>query len=308
MFRIPPILDADALLDKAFGRAKKIKGGKRQRTINKISTVKQVLNTTLQRYIKAFPSLDNLHPFYYEIIDLIIGVEKLKMAIGGIDAGRKRINRIASRSIRKAKKESNYMEIISSTYGRISSIIYEMNPHLKFLEEAREKMKDIPGIDVGLPTVIVAGYPNVGKSSLLSQLSSAKPKIATYPFTTTGLIVGHIRVKKNHETLKIQVVEAPGLLDRRDEERNEIEKQGIIALRHLPHLIIFIVDATLHCGYPLSSQMKLLEEIRKEFDAEIIVVENKTDIDGGKTDFMKISSKTGKGIKELKNEIIERLI
>ena len=119
--------------------------------------------------------------------------------------------------------------------------------------------------------------------------------------------MGHIRKKKNHEVFRIQVVEAPGLLDRRNEERNEIERQGIIALRHLPHLIIFVVDATLHCGYPLEEQLKLLEEIRKEFDADVIVVENKTDIES-KTNFMKISCETGKGIKELREEMLRRLL
>ena len=307
MFRIPTIMDADALLDKAFGRAKKIKGRGKTKAINKISTVKDILNNTLQKYVKAFPSFDHLHPFHYELIDIVIGVDNLRKAIGGIDASRKRINRIASYSIKRAKRESNYREIVSSLYGRISSIVYEMNHHLKFLEDARSKMKKLPHIDPLLPTVIIAGYPNVGKSSLLSLLSSAKPEIDSYPFTTKGLVVGHIRKKKNHETIKIQVIEAPGLLDRRDEERNEIERQGIIALRHLPDLIIFVVDATLHCGYPLEQQMNLLEEIRKEFDVDIIVVENKADM-GGKTDFMKISCKTGMGIKELKEEIVKRLL
>ncbi|HHO57340.1 MAG TPA: GTP-binding protein, partial [Thermoplasmatales archaeon] len=55
MVRIPTIMDADALLDKAFGRARKVKGAKKTKAINKISTVKQVMNDTLQKYVKAFP-------------------------------------------------------------------------------------------------------------------------------------------------------------------------------------------------------------------------------------------------------------
>jgi len=307
MFRMPPVMDADSLLDKAFGRARKVKGSGKTKAINKMYTVKQILNNTLQRYVKAFPSFNNLHPFHYELIDIVVGVENLKKSIGAVDASRKRINRIASAAIKKAKREKSYREILSSVYGRISSIIYEMNPHLKFLEEARCKIKNLPHIDPSLPTVIIAGYPNVGKSSLLSLLSSAKPEIAPYPFTTKGLIVGHIRRRKKHEMFKIQVIEAPGLLDRRDEERNDIERQGIIALRHLPDLIVFVVDATLHCGYPLEEQIKLLEEIKKEFDVDVIVVENKTDIER-KTGFMGISCRTGRGIKELKEEIVNRLL
>ena len=312
MFKIPPILSADELLDKAFGKAKRIKERDRKaRTINKLSTVKQILNNTLQKYVKAFPSFDNLHRFYYELFDLLIGIDKMKKSLGAIEWARKKISKIANDGIKKIKREEDdkkYKNILAAKYGRISSVMYQINSHLSFLEEARNKMKKIPYIDADAPTIIIAGYPNVGKSSLLKILSSAKPEIASYPFTTKGLIVGHMETEDKYERKKIQVVEAPGLLDRRDEERNYIEKQGMIALRYLPDLIIFVVDASLHCGYSMEDQMKLLDEIKKEFyDVDIIVVENKVDISGGKTDFMKISCTTGEGIDELKREIMERL-
>ena len=54
-------------------------------------------------------------------------------------------------------------------------------------------------------------------------------------------------------------------------------------------------------------QEKLLQEIKKNFKADVIVVENKIDVSGGKTNYMKISCKTGEGIDELKNKIIEKL-
>ena len=307
MFNIPNILDAEALLDKAFGRAKKISvRKKKERIINKIATVKAIMNNTLQKYVKSFPNFDKLHKFYYELLDLLIGINKLKKSLASLEWARKKINRIATDGIRKIKSGEDELNVLKSVYGRISSIVYEINRHLNFLEEARLKIKELPFISTDLPTVIIAGYPNVGKSSLLKLLSSAKPEIAPYPFTTKGLIVGHLIFEENHEKKKIQFVEAPGLLDRREEERNEIEKQGIIALKHLPDLIIFIIDSSLHCGYDLESQKKLLEEIKREFKVDMIVVENKVDI-CSKTDYFKISCKTGEGIEELKEEIKKRL-
>ncbi len=308
VFKIPPIMNADELLDRAFGSAKKVTHrDKKKKTINKIKMVKRIIGNTLKVYVRAFPTLDDLHPFYYELINLLIGIDKLKMALASVEWARKRINSITNYGIREAKKKEDYKNIIRKVYGRVSSIIYEIDASLKFLEETRKKLKDVPSIDTGTKTVIIAGYPNVGKSSLLKMLSSANPEIAPYPFTTKGLIVGHIWVEERYNKKKIQVVEAPGLLERPMAKRNEIERQGIIALRHLPDLVIFIIDASMHCGYSIEEQLKLLEEIKKEFDVDVIVVENKVDISKGKTDYMKISCRDGTGIEELKKEIIKRL-
>lgn len=308
MFSLPKILNAEEMLDRAFSKAKKIKAKDRKKlTLRKIRTVKDVIHKLINKYVKSFPSFDRLHKFHYEIIDLLIGINELKKSLGALKWADEKIQRIARESIKIVNKEENYKEIIKMAYGRISSIVYQIDKYLKFLEEARLKMMSLPDISVEVPTVIIAGYPNVGKSSLMKILSSAKPRIASYPFTTKELILGHMKVKRNNEEFMIQIVEVPGLLDRPDNKRNEIEKQGIVALRHLPDLIIFIIDATTHCGYTLNEQLNLLEEIKNNFDVEIIVVENKTDIDGGKTDFFKISCKESTGIDELKNEIIKKL-
>ncbi|MCD6512393.1 MAG: 50S ribosome-binding GTPase [Thermoplasmata archaeon] len=306
MFDIPPIKNADELLDKAFGRAKKIRDrDKRAKTMNKISTVRMILDNELGRIVKAFPTMQNLHPFYHEFFDIIAGIDRVRKAIYSVDWARKKINYIARYGIRKVKREEDYRRIIKMVYGRISSILYKIDDNLIFLEDFRNKIKDMPSIDVDMPTIIIAGYPNVGKSSLLKALSRAKPEIASYPFTTKTLIVGHIYLETDHEKKKIQVIEAPGLLDRPIEKRNKIEMQALAALRHLADLIIFIVDASMHCGYELEKQMNLLEDIKRHFDADIIVVENKVDISGGKTNFIKISCANGNGLDELRKLIDE---
>lgn len=308
MFSLPVIQNAEKILDKAFGRANNIKAkDKKKLTLRKIKSVRNTIHKIMEKYVKSFPSFDRLHRFYYEIIDLLIGIDELKKSLGALKWADRKIDRIVRESIKIASKNENYREILKMTYGRISSVVYQIDKYLNFLEEARIKMKNLPDINTEMPTIIIAGYPNVGKSSLIKLLSSAKPKIASYPFTTKGLILGHMRVKRKNEEFKIQIIEVPGLLDRPDKERNEIERQGIIAIRHLPDIIIFIVDATMHCGYTLENQLKLIEEVKKNFDVEMIVVENKVDISGGKTNFLKISCKEGFGIDELKKEIIKKL-
>ena len=286
-------------MDKVFGKAKKKRG------IEKIEEIRETLNETLKRYVRDFPSFDNLHPFYYELLDLLIGINKMKKSLSSVEWTRKKIMVILREGIRKIKKGEDTRKTVSAIYGRISSLLDHIDSDLKFLENARIKISKMPAISTDIPTVIIAGYPNVGKSSILSLLSTAKPEIAPYPFTTKGLVLGHFYTSKGYENKKIQIIEAPGLLDRSPEKRNEIEKQAIIALKYLPNLIIFVLDASMHCGYSIENQINLLEEIKKMFGAKIIVVENKIDLSGGKTDYIKISCKSGEGIEELKEKIME---
>jgi len=145
------------------------------------------------------------------------------------------------------------------------------------------------------------GLSNVGKSSFVALVSSAHPEIASYPFTTKGLAVGHFERNK----IRYQVIDTPGLLDRPLEERNEIELQAISALKHVGKVMLYIIDPSETCGYTVEKQMHLLEEIRKEFSLPLIVAANKTDITAmsGGVD-MSMSTLTGEGVEA----VLEKLI
>lgn len=63
-------------------------------------------------------------------------------------------------------------------------------------------LRRIPDIDRLVPTLVLVGAPNVGKSSIVRAVSSGTPEVANYPFTTRGLSVGHIISSE----LRIQVL------------------------------------------------------------------------------------------------------
>ena len=126
-------------------------------------------------------------------------------------------------------------------------------------------MREIPSIDYTMPCVVIAGYPNVGKSSILKCLSSAKPKIAQYPFTTKEIIIGHLNKREGYINKTYQIIDTPGLFDRPLDERNLIEKQAIAALNHLADIILFVFDPSETCGYSLHDQKELLSQIKKTY-------------------------------------------
>ena len=135
-------------------------------------------------------------------------------------------------------------------------------------------------------------------------MSKAKPKIATYPFTTKEIFIGHIIRKKHYIDKKIQIIDTPGLLDRAIDKKNDIELQAIAAMKYLTSLIVFILDPSETCGYSLKDQKSLLNQIKKMFiDSEIIIVENKTDLKKTKSKYLQISCQNNKGIEKLIDEI-----
>ncbi|HHD82517.1 MAG TPA: GTPase [Bacteroidetes bacterium] len=308
MARIPKIEPSDELIDRAFKKAKKVDDpNKKKKAIKKIQTVRKTIDSYLNQYVKSFPSFDNLHPLYYELIDVSVGIDGLKKSLGAIDWAREKCDTISGMYIKKIRKGEDCENMVKSAYGRISSIIHRVSKDLEHLEEARKKIRNMPSIEIGLPTAVMVGYPNVGKSSLLRRLSQAKPKIAPYPFTTTGLVLGHFSVTRKYTDHKIQVVEAPGLLDRPISRRNKVERQAMAAIYHLANLIVFVIDPTQYCGYTTEEQYNLLENIKNEISLPIIVVENKSDIYRSDRECLKVSCESGEGIFELKDEIIKNL-
>jgi len=152
----------------------------------------------------------------------------------------------------------------------------------------------------------------VGKSSFVRAVSSAKPDVASYPFTTKSIVVGHRETPYG----RIQIIDTPGLLDRPLSERNRIELQAILALKHLARVMIFMVDPTNNCGFPLESQIRLYEEVRASFpEVPMIKVINKADIatpeeiEAAKTflgqDAYVISALRGDGVEEVLDKAVE---
>ncbi|MGV8089018.1 MAG: NOG1 family protein, partial [Methanothrix sp.] len=189
-----------------------------------------------------------------------------------------------------------------SAFGRFSSVMRSIEKDMLFLNSARNLLRKMPTIDPEMPAILIAGYPNVGKSSFIIRITGAKPEVASYPFTTRGIIVGHfIRDDK-----KYQVVDTPGLLDRPMSERNEIERQTVAALSHLQGVVLYILDPSEHCGYPLDSQLRLAEDLKNWIQLPMLIVANKTDIKRY-TDLPEMSTETGEGVDEVLEKLIDLL-
>ena len=284
--RLPAAPSPDELLTRAFRRAsgaadalrargKPIEIAKR-REAERIRVMSQTIRETLTKLVTATPSLSNLPPFYKELVAALVNVDDVRKSLGAIDGTTKIIRRLEREHIRRLRAVNSLggaSAIRRQAYGRISSTVRRASDHLAILREAGEKLADLPSVFIEMPTIVIAGYPNVGKTMLLWRLTGSEPKIASYPFTTTGLNLGYF--ERGYK--RYQIIDTPGLLDRPLEERNPVERKAIAALRHLADVVVFMLDPSGTCGYDFERQLHLLEDVRKTF-SNVIVVINKTDL------------------------------
>jgi GTP-binding protein len=164
-----------------------------------------------------------------------------------------------------------------------------------------------------LADVGIVGQPNVGKSTLLSRLSSARPKIADYPFTTLVPNLGMVKLGE-HESFVL--ADIPGLI----EGASQGKGLGIQFLKHIQRtkLLLYLLDAT---AEDVKAEYRALKKEIKLFDPSLsgrpeLVVVNKIDLapqlkkirlNAGRIPVCHISALTGEGLKELLGIIKSRL-
>ncbi|WP_296890283.1 NOG1 family protein [uncultured Methanobrevibacter sp.] len=323
---IPTIPTPDEILDKGFSRGKKAADLLRTQKIPKhlkgkkieerrVVTACQVMKDKLKSIIDAVPEIEELHPFYQDYIDITVGVDSMKQALGALNWAYgilAQLEREYSNKLKRSPSE-RASAIQREAYGRIASVINKIENDLDFLDFAKASLRNMPTIDFDAITIVIAGFPNVGKSTLLRQISGADPQVANYPFTTKGIQIGHTE----RHWKSIQIIDTPGLLDRPVLEMNDIEMNAIVALEHLADAILFIFDGSETCGFHLESQYNLLKQIEKIFsEIPIIYLFNKMDIEQDEEyinqfvdnpeNTLFISALDGEGIDKI-NEIIDTI-
>ncbi|HNX36280.1 MAG TPA: GTPase ObgE [Kiritimatiellia bacterium] len=155
-------------------------------------------------------------------------------------------------------------------------------------EEFRLRLELKTIADAGL-----LGFPNAGKSSLLSCVSDAHPKIASYPFTTLNPIVGTIRYP---DFSQLRVADVPGII----EGASAGVGLGIDFLKHLARsrVLVYVIDmAGTDNREPWKDYLTLRNEI-EQHDAELLerpslVLANKMDEDAAVKNLPKFIKKTG---------------
>lgn len=308
------IRNSNFYLDNALRKAKAARAGttpkdpvKKKEVIEKekLKVLSSTLGEQLSRIVKAFPDFDNLPEFYDKLIETSLDKDKLRKSLSTIQWASEKINELLSETLRKMTgAREDVVERHKKAYiGRVASVVKRLNPHLDFLEGSRRILLSFPSVKTDTYTVCIAGFPNVGKSTLLSKLTTAKPEIGAYAFTTKTLNIGYFDSRFE----KVQVIDSPGTLAR-FEKMNNIEKQAYLAMKYVADVLVFVFDLTE--PYPLEDQKRLYENI-KETGKPVLVYFSKKDIlpKAKIDDFLKTETPEDvvESIDELKDKIQKKM-
>lgn len=209
--------------------------------MRKVKFTQSITNEKLQGIIDGFPKLDDIHPFYADLMNVLYDRDHYKLALGHVNKAKAIVDKIANDYVKFMKYGDSLYRckmLKRAALGRMATIIKQLGPSLGYLEEVRKHLARLPSIDTSTRTLLITGYPNVGKSSFLNNVTNADVDVQDYPFTTQSLFVGHTEYKYTDW----QVIDTPGLLDRPISERNTIEMQAITALAHLNACILYFID------------------------------------------------------------------
>jgi len=75
------------------------------------------------------------------------------------------------------------------------TLVSGLKDTLAYLEQVRQHLARLPSIDPNTRTLLITGYPNVGKSSFMNKVTRADVEVQPYAFTTKSLFVGHMDYK-----------------------------------------------------------------------------------------------------------------
>jgi len=294
--------------------------------MRKVKYTQQNFHDRLSQIIQDFPKLDDVHPFYADLMNVLYDKDHYKLALGQINTARYLIDNVAKDYVRLLKYgDSLYRckQLKKAALGRMATVMKRQASNLTYLEQVRQHLSRLPSIDPYTRTILVTGFPNVGKSSFINKITRAEVEVQPYAFTTKSLYVGHT----DYKYLRWQVIDTPGILDHPLEDRNVIEMQAITALAHLRACVLYVMDLSEQCGYRLEEQVQLFESIKPLFaNKPLLVVLNKIDImglddlpaekkelitkmtAGEDINCLQMSTMTETGVSEVKSEACEMLL
>ena len=149
----------------------------RQFYMRKVKFTQSSYQERLTQIVTDFPRLEDIHPFYADLVNVLYDRDHFKLALGQVNIARQLIDSVGKDYVKLLKYGDSLYRCKSlkrAALGRMCTVMKRQKGALEYLEQVRQHMMRLPSIDPNTRTVIIAGYPNVGKSSFMNKVRRSR--------------------------------------------------------------------------------------------------------------------------------------
>ncbi|KAM3567647.1 hypothetical protein VYU27_010213, partial [Nannochloropsis oceanica] len=141
--------------------------------MRKVKFTQQNYSERLRQILADFPRVEDVHPFYADLMNILYDKDHFKLALGRINTAKNLIETVSRDYVRLLKYGDSLYRckaLKRAALGRMCTVIKKLGPSLAYLDEVRKHLARLPSLDTDTRTLLVTGYPNVGKSSFMNKV------------------------------------------------------------------------------------------------------------------------------------------
>lgn len=144
--------------------------------MRKIKFCQETISEKLGDALEHFPKIQDIHPFYADLFNVLYDKDHYKLALGHLKATKNMVQNMSKDYLKLVKYADSLYRckaLKRAALGRMCTMIRKIGSSLSYLEEVRKHLGRLPSINPYERTLMLTGYPNVGKSSFINSVSKA---------------------------------------------------------------------------------------------------------------------------------------
>jgi nucleolar GTP-binding protein len=259
--------------------------------IKKIKYVQQNFSNQITEILDNFPSIDYIHPFFGDLLNLMFERQHYKIALAKISVSKRKINYICKNFVKIVKNgNTSYVckQSKKEALGRICTVVKKLNKSFVFLEKVRKHLDNLPNLDPYRKIIVLHGSSKVGKSSFLNKTTRANVKLGDHNRNNNFILIGHMQSNFS----QLQILDVTGTFTQSICKENRFIMKVYSIFLNLDCINLHFLDLSECFSSSFNTQIKIFKSL---WDTSNVIIKlpvfTKTDL--GWEKFLNLKQKAG---------------